>query len=290
MSQMNDPFEQQSETSQFASDGNAFTFLEACMGTVFVFKGSSSLPSTALRHHLGRAADMLHEADRTFSLYKPESHLSQLANGKTNLQSCPPVVAEVWKTCDFWEEQTDGWFSAFTAQNTFDPAGLVKTWAAKAAFGYLLEQGISNLTMNAGGDILISDETSDRQNWRVAIHKPVSIASADSGLLAVVDLYETKYRAIATSGSAERGSHIWNPKAPGKTAASNLLQVTVLASDLVTADVWATAIFAAGNLGIGLLEKHNSRHPEDPIAALTVDTLGALNATDGFAELFAKTS
>jgi thiamine biosynthesis lipoprotein len=87
---------------------------------------------------------------------------------------------------------------------------------------------------------------------------------------------------MASSGSAERGQHIWNPKAAGKEAPTELVQVSVVASDLVTADVWATAAFAAGIRGVALL------NAAPGVEALFVLANGDLAATDNFAELFAK--
>lgn len=48
-------------------------------------------------------------------------------------------------------------------------------------------------------------------------------------------------RALATSGTAERGEHVWRIGAN-----STFHQVSVVASDIVTADVLATAILAGG--------------------------------------------
>ena len=54
-------------------------------------------------------------------------------------------------------------------------------------------------------------------------------------LLAAVPV-RAPMRAVATSGNAERGNHIWAP-APGIRA--SLGQVSVFAADIVTADVLA---------------------------------------------------
>jgi thiamine biosynthesis lipoprotein len=261
---------------------NLFEHVEACMGTTFRFAGRSALSGTEIQNIIAQACEILHEADRTFSLYKPESPLSQLARGETRVSDCPPVVAEIWDACDEWEKRTDGWFSAMTPQNTFDPSGIVKTWAAKRAAEYMLQAGIVDFTMNAGGDVWLSDELTADQDWRIAISKPISIASTDHAILTVIDLQNTDYRAMATSGSAERGNHIWNPKAPSKDSPTDLVQVSVVAKDLVTADVWATAAFAAGTRGIPLLEA------VDEIEALFILANGDLAATDNFQSLFAR--
>ena len=258
------------------------------MGTVFRFAGNHELSPEEFREAIEMATSLLHRADQIFSLYKPESPLSRLARGETSVAQLPPVVEEIWDECERWERETDGWFSAFTPQNTFDPSGVVKTWAAKKAAEHLLSVGIKDFTVNAGGDVWIADETSERNDWRIGISKPITIASPDAGVLTVVDLFETDYRAMATSGSAERGDHIWNPKAPGKAPADELVQISVIARDLVEADVWATAAFALGDRAIPTLNAHNAAHPGNQIQALAVWPDGNLDGTDGFIDLLAK--
>ena len=265
-----------------------FEHIHYCMGTAFRFAGNSNLDAARTQTVLEQASHLLDEADRTFSLYKPESPLSKLARGETNVASCPPVVSQVWDLCEQWEKTTQGWFSAFTPENTFDPSGLVKTWAAQQAANHVLAEGIDDFTLNAGGDVLISAGTTEAINWRLGISKPVSITSADAGVLTVLDLAGTEYSAMATSGTAERGEHIWNPKAPGKDAAKELAQVSVVARDLVSADVWATAAFAMGSRCIDLVNAYNAANPEASVQVLAVWPNGDLAATDGFMPLFAK--
>lgn len=258
-----------------------FEHVEVCMGTTFRFAGRSNFNEFETNNLIRQACEILHEADRTFSLYKPESPLSQLSRGETRVADCPPVVSEIWDACDEWEKRTDGWFSAMTPQNTFDPSGVVKTWAAKLAAEYLYDAGVKDFTLNAGGDVWLSNDLTQDLDWRIGISKPISIAAPDAGVLTVIDLKDTKFRAMATSGSAERGRHIWNPKAAGKEAPTELVQVSVVAHDLVTADVWATAAFAAGSRGIALLEA------VDGIEALFILANGDLAATYNFQKLFA---
>jgi len=261
---------------------------ELCMGTAFRFSGHTPFDPAKTEQLVMQACAILHEADRTFSLYKPESPLSRLARGEAAVRDLPPVVSDIWDACEKWEQTTDGWFSAFTPEHTFDPSGIVKTWAAQAAANYLVGNGLSDITVNAGGDIWISDDASGEADWRVGLHKPVSIASTEAGTLTVVDLRGTPFRAVATSGSAERGLHIWNPKAPDRAAANELVQVSVVARDLVTADVWATAAFAMGARAIDLINRYNETHPDNSIEALAIAPEGELSATEGFSSLFAK--
>jgi thiamine biosynthesis lipoprotein len=268
---------------------------ETCMGTVFRFGGQTPFDPATTKQLVMSACEILHEADRIFSLYKPESPLSRLARGEAAVRDLPSVVSDIWDSCEAWEKITDGWFSAFTPEHTFDPSGIVKTWAAAAGAQYLVEHGLNDITLNAGGDVWISESATGADDWRIGLHKPVSIGSVEAGALAVIDLKGTAFRAVATSGSAERGSHIWNPKAPERAAADELVQVSVVARDLVTADVWATAAFAMGNRAIDLLNRYNRAHPDKAVEALTISntrdpTTGQpqLEATEGFSSLFAK--
>ncbi len=248
------------------------------MGTVFTFQGRTQLSEVELGEAITASCALLHEADEIFSLYKPESPLSRLARGESSVAKCPPAVEAVWNLCEDWEKATNGYFSPFTLEHTFDPSGLVKTWAAQRAIDSLVSKGVSDFTLNAGGDIWLSDELTDSKDWKVGIGKPVTVASEEAGLLTVVNLKNTEFRAIATSGSAERGEHIWNPQS-ASMASGNLIQVSILAKDLVTADVWATACFAQGESAIDRIAR------EPGIEGLFVFADGRVDGTDGFAEV-----
>lgn len=248
------------------------------MGTMFIFHGRTSLENSKLQDVLKEACEKLHEADRIFSLYKPESPLSRLERGETSVAQLEPVVEHIWSLCEDWEKETGGYFSPFTPKHTFDPSGLVKTWAAQQAIDVLIQHGIDDFTLNAGGDIFLSDGITDDVDWKVGISKPVSIAAEDAGVLTVLNLKGSKFRAVATSGTAERGSHIWNPTF-GEEPGAEIVQVTVIAKDLVTADVWATAAFAEGPRCIDRIAKI------DDVAVLVVYRDGRIDGSNGFAEV-----
>jgi thiamine biosynthesis lipoprotein len=259
-----------------------FEHIELAMGTGFRFQGSTALDTTELNAAIAAACLELHEADRIFSLYKPESPLSQLAAGKTSVAKLPSVVSEMWDECERYEKLTDGWFSAFTPQHTFDPSGLVKSWAALRACDILTEAGLTDFTLNAGGDVQISASNNDAELWKVGITKPVSVASEESGALVVVDLSGTGFCGVATSGSVERGSHIWNPKNPDQDPATVLTQITVIASNIVEADVWATAAFAEGLNAFKRIDELEN------VEALGILADGQIAATPGFQALIAR--
>lgn len=261
-----------------------FRHTEFCMGTVFRFVGRTDFPKDVLDEVIHSAVAELHKADEIFSLYKKDSPLSKLSRGECSVADCPEVVSQVWDECESWSEATDGWFSPFTPHNTFDPSGLVKTWAADKAAAVLESASVTDFAMNAGGDIRLSQNITPGFAMRIGISTPVTIASPAAGVLTVVDLNDTEFRAVATSGTAERGEHIWNPK-HGSAFANQVSQVTVVAKDIVTADVWATALFASGTSAISIADKYNERNKEDQIAVLLVELDGNLVATSNFSSL-----
>lgn len=255
-----------------------------CMGTVFRFTVSAVENDQVDRVAalIEKASETLREADRIFSLYKPDSPLARLARGEVSIGDCPPEVAMIWDQCERWEIQTSGYFSALNPQRIFDPSGLVKAWAAERAADILRRGGVQQFTLNAGGDVLIAESTAAAELWRVAISKPISIASPDFELLTVLDLANTGFCAVATSGSAERGAHIWNPREPGKTP-DDLLAATVVAADLVTADIWATAIFAEGRTALDRIDFATQN-----IEALVVTRDGEPLGSPGLTRLLAR--
>ncbi len=80
--------------------------------------------------------------------------------------------------------------------------------------------------------------------------------------------------AIATSGTAERGEHVWPTS--GSTKGDPFVQVTAAAPDIVTADVLATAILSGGAWTLQLATS------TWPVEVVTVSRSGALRATAAF--------
>jgi thiamine biosynthesis lipoprotein len=97
----------------------------------------------------------------------------------------------------------------------------------------------------------------------------------------ILDLTGTPYRAVATSGSVERGDHIWSKSKQGDF---KYLQATVVASDLVTADIWATALISGGKQALDLFEADINTN--DAVAVVTTSD-GSISSTRGFAQVLA---
>ena len=208
-------------------------------------------------------------ADRRFSLYRPDSELSRIADGSLELLDASTELREVYATALGWRGETGGAFTPHRPDGALDLNGIVKAWAMAEA-GRALGDG--DWCLNVGGDVLVSGQTESGAPWVVGIVDPADRA----GLLTAVPLVGGR-RAAATSGSAERGDHIWTR---GREVAE-FVQVTVVADDIVTADVLATAIVSGGAV---TLDDVTARFDVD---VLTVDREGGLRATPGMRELVA---
>ena len=193
--------------------------------------------------------------DRRFSLYQPSSELSQIAAGKP-LEDSSAEMLEAYAAALHWRTLTDGAFTPHRPDGVVDLSGIVKALAMDAAGAVLGDE--SGWILNAGGDVLTSG-------------CPATVGIADPAdktqLLTSVRLGGAR-RAVATSGTAERGSHIW-----GRGTFS---QVTVVANEIVVADVLATAIMAGG------WDTLNLATSTWDIDVLAIDTAGNLAATPGF--------
>ncbi len=179
----------------------------------------------------------LTEADRVFSPYKTDSAVSLLARGEMPWDRVDPVVREVAERCAVARASTDGLFDAEVPGGTWDPSGLVKGWAVERAGERLREVVDVDWCLNAGGDVLVVCPSNEP--FTVGIQDP-----RDPGR--VVASVPRIGGAVATSGTAARGAHLYDPRT-GQSVASRWLSVSVSGPSLECADVLATAAFVAGD-------------------------------------------
>jgi thiamine biosynthesis lipoprotein len=198
------------------------------MGTVVSIdvRGAADAP-------LGEIIAWLHWVDATFSTYKPESDISRLARGEISLSDCSEDVALVLEMCEALKNETAGYFDAW-ASGELDPSGLVKGWSVERASQMLADAGWPRHCINAGGDVRVRGAN---ELWRIGVVHPFDRRS----LTVVVEGTDI---AVATSGSAERGDHVYDPHTTAP--ATELASVTIVGPDLTYADAYATAAFAMG--------------------------------------------
>jgi len=219
--------------------------------------------AVAAAHHV---FDGLNER---FSLYRESSEISQIARGELLLSESSERMRDAYAASLLWREATNGAFTPHRPDGVLDLSGTIKAEAIAEAAAAIQSCGLSDFSINAGGDILTHGIPQDGE-WATGIVDPQN----HSELLSVVAL-TPELPAMATSGSAERGNHIW--ARPGAT--NDFLQATVIAADIITADVFATAIIAGGQETLDHLTANFE------IAALVVKSDGELLANPRFREL-----
>jgi thiamine biosynthesis lipoprotein len=218
------------------------------MGTVFSFDVRGGEP-LAVQTALREAVAGLHRVNEVFSTYRDDSQVSRLARGELTVADCDPEVAEVLELGAEAERLSDGWFST-RYEGRLDPTGIVKGWAVERAARRMAESGATGVSVNGGGDVQLLGVPGPERPWRVGVSDPLR----PGGLAAVVSAAGASELAVATSGTAERGAHIVDPRT-GRSAVTDLLAVTVVAPTITWADCWATAAFAMGSReGLAWLE------------------------------------
>jgi len=190
------------------------------------------------------AIDQLRDVDARFSTYRDDSEVSRLARGEIELEACSLDVRHVMAVCDHLAVVTGGAFDAraHRPDGRLDPSGFVKGWAVEEAAWLIDSAGGRNYWVDAGGDIVARGEAEPGRPWRVGIRHP-NHADKVAAVLSVSD------RAVATSGNYERGGHITDPRAGGRTA-HGLRSVTLVGPGLAFTDAYATAVFAMGLDGL----------------------------------------
>jgi FAD:protein FMN transferase len=262
-----------------------FTKNFECMGTVFSFKIADLRETKRIDQDCDKAFEILNEADSLFSLYKQSSETSRINQGEITWGEASPVQRNVRSMCQEWKSATSGFFDPEPSPGNYDPSGLVKAWATRNAALFLEANGYLDFTINAGGDIYLGPEVRTPPLTRVGLSNYMSISSPDASTNFVLELEGSGFFGVATSGSSERGDHIWSTK--GTRAEDRFLQVSVAAIDLITADIWATAMVAGG---VEALREFEKNVPSTTGIALVTDQNGRIQSTAGFTKLLASLS
>ena len=245
--------------------------------------GTAAVPATAGGDRELDAATAAVErvfaySDEIFSLYRPDSEASRLSRGELPLRESSAGMRDRYADALGWRLMTEGAFSPERPDGVLDLSGIIKGYAIRQAGDALRSRGITDWCLNAGGDVLVmgSPLPGSGASWAAGIVDPLD----RSELLSACQLGgRGTRRALATSGSAERGDHIWAAGSGSRTAGSagaGFAQVSVAAADIVTADVLATAIVAGGTAML-----HRATEGWE-IDVLAVRRNGELLATPGF--------
>jgi thiamine biosynthesis lipoprotein len=223
---------------------SGFRHVEPVMGTAVSFDVRTPDCEASVRG----AVEFLHWVDQTFSVYRADSQICTIGRGELAVDDAHPQVREVLVRCGELREATDGWYDHEGGGDygrRLDPSGYVKGWSIDRAAELLRFDGLDRFCINAGGDVVAVGRPDGRNPWRVGIRKPGDAA----GIATVVAVADA---AVATSGTYERGEHIWSPRSGPPVGPSS---VTIMGPQLGVADALATAVFAAGDDAPGWLHR-----------------------------------
>ncbi len=132
-----------------------------------------------------------------------------------------------------------------------DFSALAKGFGVDEVGRFLEGRGIKAYMVEIGGEILAKGVKPLEGDWQVAIEKPID---DQTGSVKEIELIlPLRDRAMATSGNyrnfyvrnGKKYAHEIDPKT-GYPVSHNLLSATVIASDCMTADAWATAFMVMG--------------------------------------------
>lgn len=202
------------------------------------------------------AFNVAREQEAIFSHYQPDSELSVLLNKPYGqAYSVSKNLYDVLVKANEVSTMTNGLFDVTFASNDknisfrdidlsvpnqvilkkenmkIDLSAIAKGYIVDVVADFLKDRGYSSLLVDAGGDLLALG------HWNIGIQNP-----SGRGVICEVDL---ENKAVATSGTYERGNHIKVPqsardKSNQETAAQS---ISVAADHAWRADAWATAIY-----------------------------------------------
>ncbi len=227
-------------------------------------RGPRALGATAEEAVRALYAELV-DVDELFSPYRPDSAVSRLGRGELALADAPAAVIDVARRCDDARVLTGGLFDAMRPDGRWDPSGLVKGWAVEQAGRGLVPVADVDWCVNAGGDVLVLSPSG--APFHVGVQDPAhrqrvaAVIARSSG-------------AVATSGTAARGEHLYDPLTG--TAAVESASVTVTGPSLESADVLATAAFVAGRGAFDVVASLAGYE------AMRVDLAGVVSATAGW--------
>lgn len=183
--------------------------------------------------------------DETFSTYKEQSEISKINRGELTGDAYSEAMKTILALSEQTRQETRGYFD-IRHDGMLDPSGIVKGWAILQAARMLKAAGFVNFFIDAGGDIQVAG-TKQGHPWRVGIRNPFN-RNEYVKVLALTD------KGIATSGTAIRGQHIYNPHQP-QMPIEEIVSLTIIGPDVYEADRFATAAFAMGKRGIYFIEQ-----------------------------------
>lgn len=204
-------------------------------------RGTRVSVSPAMRDALACALDAWRRTDgivdpRVLPVLTAHGYAGRFADGVCSVPGVAPSFARPLSEDIVLHD--DG---TVTLHAPVDLAGVVKGMTVAAAAAAARDAGIRGCVVDAGGDMAVVGVDADGAPWRIAIE------GIDDMTFGIVD------RGIATSGitrrqwtaDGRRRHHLVDPRDPDRSV-FDTLSVTVVATDVVTADIMAKTLFILG--------------------------------------------
>jgi FAD:protein FMN transferase len=184
--------------------------------------------------------------EKRFSVFKDDSEITLINKGKIKQSQYSEEMKTVFALAEKTKKETSGYFDIVAPDGKYNPSGLVKGWAIYNASLLLLEKGLKNFYIEAGGDIQAYGINGQGTKWSVGIQNPFDTSQ-------IVKVIRLKDMGVATSGSYRRGQHIYDPHNANESL-SEIVSISVIGPNVYEADRFATAAFAMGAQGINFIE------------------------------------
>lgn len=222
----------------------AFPIMGTFGSIVVADSTAQRLGAAAVEAALDAARACLDGLEQRFSHYRVDSDINLWSAGHEVSTEAAADIVHVLERCGALHADSEGVFRAKNPRTgALDTAGYVKGYAISRAVEVLRAHGLDSFILGIGGDAYCAGSESDLP-WRVAIQDP-------RRRFAVLALVDACNQAVATSGTAERGDHIWN-----RAAAGDLASFTVVGPEIAEADAYATVGFAMGEAGMAWVARH----------------------------------
>jgi FAD:protein FMN transferase len=227
----------------------------------------------ATTKHIQTIFDYFSHIDAVFNTFREDSEMSRINANNVPRSKWSHEVKKVIDLAEETKRQTNGFFE-IQRNGSLDPLGIVKGWAVHNACDMLLDDGLENFYIEAGGDIEAHGNNEKGKSWSVGIRNPFNRKEIVKKLI-------IQNKGTATSGTYIRGNHIINPFSP-TTPITDIVSLTVIGPDILEADRMATAAFAMGKNGISFIRTLPG------FEGYVIDSRGVATYTEGFSNYVYK--
>ncbi len=123
-----------------------------------------------------------------------------------------------------------------------DCNGIAQGYTVDVLFHFLESRGIHDLMVEVGGEVRAGGSAAGGRDWRIGVE---SVSGGGAGIYSITKVIRLQQRSVTTSGNYRQPGHIIDPK-KGSPVKNDMISVTVVAEDAMTADAWDNAFFVMG--------------------------------------------